>query len=525
MSRELVYEREGWSRIGVRCPPTMNELVTQRRVRRSTRGSGPRSGQLYRWLTLWLAAGALLALLLLANSFRDYRFVSRLLAAQQVHQQTNQVMVSLEQQLRTRWQPGDSRLHLLNELLGRAQLQPVWVTLRNQDGVVLEVQGAGHPVFTLPEEIEAFRNHVPLRRTITAAGQQVVAEAFPIFLPHPRGPVAPAEAATSGSPAGPPSRSILIVELATPLRFADPSVLAPQHWNLFVNSTGALALLGSVLIAGLLLRSYVRGRALEQQLEVAREVQAELLLPRGGAIGGLDIAAEYRPAEVVAGDFYDAFTPSHGGVALVMGDVSGKGIPAALLMGVLHGAVRSSDWTASPEAHRQDSARLNRLLCERAAAGRYASMFWAHYDAGRRQLRYVNGGHCPPLLVRRDASGTRIEPLDKGGTVFGLLPDAEYESAEAVLNPGDLLVLYSDGLVESTNPAGEEFGEERLQALLAETAACEPGEIRSIVLAALESFLAGARPTDDLTLLIARAEGAPRDLTPVAESDAVLSPA
>lgn len=492
----------------------MLEPVTQKRARRSAR--------LYRWLKIWLAAGALLALLLLANSFRDYRFVSRLLAAQQVHQQTNQVMVRFEQQLRNNWKPGDSRLTLLNELFERAQLQPLWVSLRDQDGNLLENRGDAHRVFTLTEEVAAFRNHVPLYRITKMDGQQVVAEAFAIFLPRSRAQGPPASGAP---PSGAPPRSILVVDMATPLRFADPSVLAPQHWNLFVNSSGALALLGSVLIAGVLLRAYTRGRALEQQLEVAREVQAELLLPRGGPIGGLEIAAEYRPAEVVAGDFYDAFAPPHGGVALVMGDVSGKGVPAALLMGVLHGAVRSSEWTLSPEEHREASVRLNRLLCERAAAGRYASMFWAHYDAERARLRYINGGHCPPLLLRAGGMSAQIESLEEGGTVFGLLPDAEYRSAEAMLNPGDLLILYSDGLVESTNPAGEEFGEERLRAVLAEVAGREPDEIRRAVLTSLERFLAGARPADDLTLLIARAAPAKQDRAPMTESDASLSPA
>jgi hypothetical protein len=146
------------------------------------------------------------------------------------------------------------------------------------------------------------------------------------------------------------------------LTSGDPSILLQQKWNLFINSSGAFALLLTVVIAGLGLRSYVNGRLLEQQMEIARAVQSKLLPSQLVEFAKVRLATEYRPAEQVGGDFYDVFGTGGDGIALVMGDVSGKGVPAALLMGVIHGAVRSTSWTESAAWHERESARLNRLL-------------------------------------------------------------------------------------------------------------------------------------------------------------------
>ena len=188
----------------------------------------------------------------------------------------------------------------------------------------------------------------------------------------------------------------------------------------------------------------------------------------------------------------------------MIGDVSGKGVPAALVMGVIHGAVRSSAWSESAAAHERESARLNLLLCEKGAVSRYASMFWCYYEPDSRRLCYVNAGHYPPLLVGERGHGVEITRLDAGGPVLGLLPAARYEQARCDVRPGDVLVLYSDGLTEATNPAGEEYGEHRLRELLATAGAGSADDVRDAILASASGFLGAAPPRDDLTLVVAK---------------------
>jgi sigma-B regulation protein RsbU (phosphoserine phosphatase) len=206
----------------------------------------------------------------------------------------------------------------------------------------------------------------------------------------------------------------------------------------------------------------------------------------------------------VGGDFYDVFRASDGNVALVIGDVSGKGLPAALLSGVIHGAVRSARWFASPAEQEHESAQLDRLLCANSSGNRFASMFWCYYDAPARRLHYVNAGHCPPILLQRAGARTVIDSLDEGGPVLGLLVDATYGQARREICSGDVLVLYSDGLVECTNASGEEYGEERLQALLRGEPAQDPDAVCRAVTGSVADFLGGAIPRDDLTLVVAK---------------------
>src|SRR5882672_10131519 len=127
------------------------------------------------------------------------------------------------------------------------------------------------------------------------------------------------------------------------------------------------------------------------------------------------LATEYAPAQQVGRDFYDVFLVKDGRIALVMGDVAGKGMPSALLMGVIHGAVRSSLWAESAASHELASQSLNRLLCEGASEARYATMFWCYYDSSTHSLSYVNAGHCPPLLMRKNDGEVEISRLDAGG--------------------------------------------------------------------------------------------------------------
>jgi stage II sporulation SpoE-like protein len=471
-----------------------------------------RSVKIYRWVTAWLGISAVIALLLLANSIRDYRFVSRFIATEQVRHQMSQRANALERQLRQDPLTRGSAVKTLMEGEGN----PLWIELRGPDGKVLEhAGGAGQRLFTDDAQHTHARNHEPLFTVVTTPAGDVVVEVFAIrapVAPFSANPASANPASANSAPAnlppqfsGPPTPMML--EIAMPLSTVDGSVFWPIRRNLFINCSGALALLVTVVIAGVGFRSYAHGKHLEEQLEIARQVQSELLPPSTENYVGVRLATEYTPAEQVGGDFYDVFSLKDNGIALVMGDVSGKGVPAALLMGVIHGAVRSSLWSESPSRHEAESQQLNRLLCERASGERYASMFWCYYDPTTHSLRYVNAGHCPPLLARKSkTSGSKgeISRLDVGGPVLGVLPDARYEQAELVVCPGNILVMYSDGLVEAMNPGGEEYGEGRLRELLATITEKSADEIRRAILASLAAFSGGEELRDDLTIVVAQ---------------------
>ena len=451
-----------------------------------------------RWITYWLVAAAVLAALLLANAVRDYLFVWRILAAQQVRHQTAQYVATLEQSLRRSGTPAVVPAELLR---GESVSPPegtAWIEVRRPDGSVLTRQGEpGGRSFTHDEESAHFRNHEPLQRIVRSPRGELVVQAFALYGARPF------PAATTTQQTDPPARTFVVVEIAAPLAIRDSSVLWPIRWNLLVNSAAALALLATVVVAGLGFRSYERGRRFEGQLEIARAVQSKLLPSRTDDCEPVRTAALYRPSEQVGGDFYDVFRTSTGAVALVIGDVSGKGVPAALLAGVIHGAVRSAAWSGSAQDQERESARLNQLLCTHASGNRFASMFWCYYDAPARRLHYVNAGHCPPILLHRGEPDSTAA-LEEGGPVLGLLADATYRQARREVSPGDVLVLYSDGLVECTNAAGQEYGENRLRELLRSARGKDPDAICRAVKDSVADFLGAAVPRDDLTLVVAQ---------------------
>ena len=456
----------------------------------------------YRWVAAWLIAGAILALVLLANSVRDYQYVSRILAVQQVRHELSRYVVALEQKLRRPPTAAASPLEILADTTDSAPAELTWVEIRRSDGAVLARRGGESArLFSTDEESTHFRDREALYKIVPAASGETVVEVFPVY---------GSSLATLPSPPNPPSgpvtgrRSPLVVEIAAPLGLRDASVVWRIRRDLAISCSGALALLATVVAAGLGFRRYARGRRLELQVEIARQVQSELLPTRTEDWEPVRLASAYRPAEQVGGDFYDVFRAADGRIALVMGDVSGKGVPAALVMGVIHGAVRSSRWPDSAAAHELESGRLNLLLCENVSGARYASMFWCYYEPLTRRLCYVNAGHCPPLLVGRRSQGTEIAGLDAGGPVLGLLPQARYEQAWCDVCPGDVLVLYSDGLIEANSPSGEEYGEGRLRHLLATVAPGIPADVRDAILASASAFVGSTPLRDDLTLVVAK---------------------
>jgi sigma-B regulation protein RsbU (phosphoserine phosphatase) len=279
---------------------------------------------------------------------------------------------------------------------------------------------------------------------------------------------------------------------------------APVETNLVLNSAAAFALLGTLGVLSARSRYLRRAERWQQQLEQGRAVQSQLMPRAGATLPDVDVAAEFVPALEVGGDLYDVFAAAGGRVAFAVGDVSGKGLPAALLTGLIHGALRTNAWQANPASNEAFAQQLNSLLCGRTLEARYATLFWGAYDPAAGRLTYINAGHCPGFVVRRE----RVQRLDSSGPVLGLLPHAQYREVGVDFEPGDVLVLYSDGIVEAANHSGEEYGEERLRRVLEHCTVSSAAEVRAAILDDLRAFLGGGAPDDDLTLLALEAQPA-----------------
>jgi serine phosphatase RsbU (regulator of sigma subunit) len=197
----------------------------------------------------------------------------------------------------------------------------------------------------------------------------------------------------------------------------------------------------------------------------------------------------------VGGDYYD-FAIEEGRLLLALGDVSGKGTGAALLMTVLRAAVRGH-WT-DPSLSAA-VARINRTVCQNVPSSKYVTFFLAGLDPATGEPDYVNAGHNPPLLVREDGT---VEKLSEGGLVLGMFENIVYDGGRVQMRRGDTLVVYSDGVTETWDPDGEEYGEESLLALVVRDRRLAAEELQNSILRAIEGFEAGARATDDRTIVV-----------------------
>jgi phosphoserine phosphatase RsbU/P len=234
----------------------------------------------------------------------------------------------------------------------------------------------------------------------------------------------------------------------------------------------------------------------ERERAAAREIQARLLPAHLPEIPGHSLAAAWRPARGVAGDHYDAFPLPDGRVAVCLADVSGKGLPAALLAAQLQGTLRA----LSREALAPDAlcASLNQSLVEQLSPEQFVAFVFGAFDAERGELTYVNAGHVPPLLVRRDGTHERLE---SGGPVLGQIADAVYSAGTVRLAPGDRLVLATDGVLEATAGSGEELGEDRLCAFVSSLSAEDVGRLPEAILDEALSFAEGTLH-DDATVVV-----------------------
>jgi phosphoserine phosphatase RsbU/P len=261
---------------------------------------------------------------------------------------------------------------------------------------------------------------------------------------------------------------------------------------------GTFALIVSLVLVNLLVLLEVAERlSLKGELEVAREIQLALL-PRGTfESDDIEVSGITRPANTVGGDFYDVLPQADGTIVLTLGDVAGKGSPAALLMALLLAALRTLvEERLAPSTL---VARLNVQICRHSPASRFITLVYAVYDPGTGQLRYVNAGQNPPLIRRRDG---RFERLAGTGIALGLFEQSDYGEAETVLEPGDSLVFYSDGITEAEDPAGQPFEETGLELVLERHAHIPASAITGEVLAAVEAHARRSRFTDDLTILV-----------------------
>ena len=206
-------------------------------------------------------------------------------------------------------------------------------------------------------------------------------------------------------------------------------------------------------------REMAQRERLNRELEIAREVQEHLFPQRLPPAPGLDYCGQCRPAREVGGDYYDFLELPGGRLGIAIGDVSGKGVGAALMMASLEASLRALAPVVQDPADLM--GRVNSLVCQASAPNRYATLFYAEYDPAMRRLTYVNAGHNPPLVLRNGGGACQVLRLETGGPVIGLLPQA-YQCGVFSLEAGDLIVLFTDGVSESMNARDEEWGEERL---------------------------------------------------------------
>jgi sigma-B regulation protein RsbU (phosphoserine phosphatase) len=246
---------------------------------------------------------------------------------------------------------------------------------------------------------------------------------------------------------------------------------------------------------------------MKRDLQIAREIQTWLLPGVPPQIPGLAIAYATRPANTVAGDYYDVFprpgrTQEENRVVLAVADVAGKSIPAAMLMATFQASLKTL--STAQVAFTELASNMNRYACSNSQGGlRFTTAFLAEYDPVHRTVHYINAGHNNPILRR--ASG-QIERLDVGGLPFGILPEVKYESSTVTLAPGDWLIIFTDGLVEAVNARDEEYGEMRLLTAIEAGKSVEPADLLKRLMAELDLFVGNTPQHDDVTCMLLKSE-------------------
>ena len=300
-----------------------------------------------------------------------------------------------------------------------------------------------------------------------------------------------------------PARRVLLLVGLIMLLFSNVRISSGNNGNGNVDVN--LQFVAALLFLFLLSLELADKVIMKRDLEIAREIQTWLVPSEPPVIPDAEVAFWTRPQNSVAGDYYDAFYPlgdaaSGGKLMLVMADVAGKSVPAALLMATLQASLRtlaSEGLPLTPLA-----VRLNRYACEHSLGGqRFTTAVLGEYDPSTRKLSYVNAGHNSPIIRRADG---RTERLESGGLPLGITAEATFLTAEVELHPGDLLVLFTDGVVEAFNSAGEEFSDARLVNLVRNLPTVPAKESLQFLMTSVETFVAQTRQSDDITCLVLR---------------------
>jgi sigma-B regulation protein RsbU (phosphoserine phosphatase) len=244
----------------------------------------------------------------------------------------------------------------------------------------------------------------------------------------------------------------------------------------------------------------VEKKRLEGQLEVARQVQLELLPAQDPQLEGFDISAYNFPTEEVSGDYYDWVRIYEDQIGIVVADVSGKGVPAALLMAFLRASLRAAIHIGY--APHISMAKVNYLLWESIERNQFVTAFYSVLDASNRTLAYTNAGHSPPLLLEGDGN---VRFIERGGRPLGMFRDTRYYEYYLSMEPGQVLVLYTDGVTEATNGGGEEYGVERLERAVREGRHLSARELIGFIHRDVLEWTDGRGATDDITFFIIKA--------------------
>jgi phosphoserine phosphatase RsbU/P len=298
-----------------------------------------------------------------------------------------------------------------------------------------------------------------------------------------------------------PARRVILL-LAVVLMIFNPEVgWHSQEGTLHVVSID-LRFYGSLLLLGLLILEVADRVVMKRDLEIAREIQNWLLPNAPPPIPGIEMAFTTRPANTVAGDYYDAFRrPDSDRILLAVADVAGKSIPAAMLMATFQASLRTLSVTESSLLDLVSG--INRYACTNSQGGlRFTTAFLAEYDPATRTLTYVNAGHNAPMLCRQSGA---LERLEAGGLPIGIQAGASYQSDSITLHPDDWLVIFTDGVIEAVNTRGEEYGEARLLGSVARSSGASPPEMMRHILGDLDLFVGNTPQHDDVTCLLLKA--------------------
>jgi phosphoserine phosphatase RsbU/P len=247
---------------------------------------------------------------------------------------------------------------------------------------------------------------------------------------------------------------------------------------------------------------------LERELQLAMEIQQRFQPTAPPSVPGYELQGISFPCYEIGGDYYDFIQREDGRLVIALGDVSGKGTAAALLMSSLHAAIHAQ--TGSHDTLVKTISAVNRYLADNIPSNRFVTLFYAELDPESGAVSFLNAGHNPPLIVH--AAGT-VEQLASGGLPLGIKADAEYREGRTHLQMGDVLVIYSDGVTEAASPSGEEFGPTRLYEVVSRNVDASAAGIRDRIESALTKFSQGTQAADDITLVIVKRQAETRQLT------------